>query len=290
MTLRSRSLEDLARYLYTASKEREKSQQALASLEFLERFAAFSDQPGAIDELSELLEREDEGLLALLKLPLTELGLVPSQFLSSTPCVTGRVPYGRARTRERTSQMGLRLRRNLKSREASAKEEMKEACALIAGKRRMIDLLFLSHFDSDHVSGIATLAKRAKVGTVVIPYLDELDRIAILAHASATGKLTSTLVGAVSDPPSWFRGRGAMRVVEIGQGGPSTRSVFVSVDPGLPPDTGDARFGDAILIDPKGQVVSLPTEGTSRVEAGLLGNSWVKLILERAGEWCFFRS
>ena len=44
-------------------------------------------------------------------------------------------------------------------------------------KDECIDLLFLSHFDYDHVSGVKYLLSRCHVKDVVLPYLDETEKI-----------------------------------------------------------------------------------------------------------------
>ncbi len=44
-------------------------------------------------------------------------------------------------------------------------------------KGKVIDVLFISHFDKDHVSGIPFLKKHCKIKKVIIPYLSEEDRL-----------------------------------------------------------------------------------------------------------------
>ena len=48
-----------------------------------------------------------------------------------------------------------------------------------AGTRRRIDLLVLSHFDHDHVSGVVSLLKEFKIGTLVLPYMPLAQRLII---------------------------------------------------------------------------------------------------------------
>lgn len=45
-----------------------------------------------------------------------------------------------------------------------------------------VDMLYLSHLDSDHISGIDQLLKRCKVKKIVLPYLNEGDRYFTLLH------------------------------------------------------------------------------------------------------------
>jgi hypothetical protein len=71
-----------------------------------------------------------------------------------------------------------------------------------------IDLLFLSHFDSDHVNGVDLLLSQVKVHEVVLPYLNEDMLVAILARDAARGALTGVMIEAVSDLSGWFGSRG----------------------------------------------------------------------------------
>ncbi|CUX10237.1 MBL fold metallo-hydrolase [Agrobacterium deltaense] len=78
-----------------------------------------------------------------------------------------------------------------------------------------IDLLFLSHFDSDHVNGVDLLLSQVKVRQVVLPYLDEEAVVAIIARDAARGSLTGVFVEAASDLPRWFGSRGVETVTFI---------------------------------------------------------------------------
>ena len=48
-----------------------------------------------------------------------------------------------------------------------------------AGNRRKIDLLILSHFDRDHISGVVRLISEFAVGTLVLPYMPLAQRLEI---------------------------------------------------------------------------------------------------------------
>lgn len=55
-------------------------------------------------------------------------------------------------------------------------------------KDRAIDLLFLSHLHRDHVNGLPRLLQgwRGKAQTIVLPYLDEVERVLVFAQSLAT--------------------------------------------------------------------------------------------------------
>ena len=66
-----------------------------------------------------------------------------------------------------------------------------KAVRSIVAKRvsRRLDMLFVSHFDRDHVCGIPYLLREKKglqVDMIVIPYLDDIDRIIAFGRNSAT--------------------------------------------------------------------------------------------------------
>ena len=50
-------------------------------------------------------------------------------------------------------------------------------------KDECIDLLFISHFDNDHVNGLKHLLNRCNVETVVLPYLENYEKILFTAKA-----------------------------------------------------------------------------------------------------------
>ncbi|MGJ5176528.1 MBL fold metallo-hydrolase [Bradyrhizobium oligotrophicum] len=99
--------------------------------------------------------------------------------------------------------------------------------------RRKIDLLFLSHFDADHVNGLEVLfagteGKPLDVDTVVAPYLDPIDRFASLGRAIAKDQCPPDLVDAVATPEDYFGDRGVRRLI----------LVKPDDDPGTPPGEG----------------------------------------------------
>ena len=78
-----------------------------------------------------------------------------------------------------------------------------------------IDLLFLSHLDSDHVNGVDLLLSQVQIREVVLPYLDQETLVATIARDAARGALTGLLIEAVSDLPGWFGSRGVETVTFV---------------------------------------------------------------------------
>lgn len=158
------------------------------------------------------------------------------------------------------------------------------------GARGEIDCLFLSHLDSDHISGIdRLLVASGGVKEVVLPYLDDIDRLIVAAHDSATGRLTGELLTFLGDMARWFGTRGVDRVTFI-----SPRSD--DDDPEMPspefprggePDKGKgeifAKWSQTSDRQPvrKGRIANLPKrilvqrlQTTSMLD---LGSSWGSL-------------
>src|SRR5690606_22385044 len=62
-------------------------------------------------------------------------------------------------------------------------DEIENLAAMIgtpsAGRRPRIDLIFISHFDKDHVNGLLKLLERFEVGRLVIPFIPLHKRLVI---------------------------------------------------------------------------------------------------------------
>lgn len=116
-------------------------------------------------------------------------------------------------------------------------------------------LLFLSHFDSDHVSGLKTLLQSVKIDTVVVPYLDELARAVVLVHAVADRQPTTELRRLLFDQAGWFGRRGVRRLIEVAPGPPVPDSFAGGRPEGL--ESGGGGF-DAILLSPFKEPIETP--------------------------------
>lgn len=84
----------------------------------------------------------------------------------------------------------------------------------IAGAR--IDMLFLSHLDNDHVSGVDKLLLAAsEVEEVVLPYLGDTDWALHLASGASSGALSGNFADLAADPAGWFGARGVRRITYV---------------------------------------------------------------------------
>lgn len=83
---------------------------------------------------------------------------------------------------------------------------------------RSVDVLFLSHLDEDHISGVEHLLETTSVRIVVLPYLSPFERVVLLAKtvartASATAAASASTVAL--QPYAWLKGLGVQRCVFV---------------------------------------------------------------------------
>lgn len=74
-------------------------------------------------------------------------------------------------------------------------------------ENEIIDILFISHFDADHVNGILTLKERvSKIAHVVLPELTEEEKIILMAKSRAYRESYKIQL-LIEDPNSFFNGK-----------------------------------------------------------------------------------
>jgi hypothetical protein len=132
-----------------------------------------------------------------------------------------------------------------------------------------IDWLFVSHFDTDHVSGLETLMSRAVVVDVMVPYLNERELVIQLLYEAGRNSLSRTLVELAADPAGYFLSRGAERVTFL-NGGASERPELAE-DPDRPLPEGR---GWEIKCYPPPRALKPP----KWAKTGLTGESAVRII------------
>lgn len=83
------------------------------------------------------------------------------------------------------------------------------------GYRKQIDLLCISHFDSDHVCGLELLLQRVKVGTLVLPYLTIGARLHFAAELREEAEFAASSVAVLTlDPIGYLQRQGLMDNIE----------------------------------------------------------------------------
>lgn len=87
-----------------------------------------------------------------------------------------------------------------------------------------IDMVCLSHFDSDHVNGVEALLEKVRIGTLVLPYLSVEARLALACTISGSEPAAHQLAVMIVDPSRYLVERGLRERVErviLVQGGPA---------------------------------------------------------------------
>ena len=82
-------------------------------------------------------------------------------------------------------------------------------------RNEKIDVLYLSHIHRDHVNGFNELTKRVEIDRVVLPYLDEYDKLSAIADCESRNALTDDVREMIINPGRWFVENGAGRVTLV---------------------------------------------------------------------------
>ena len=118
-------------------------------------------------------------------------------------------------------------------------------------KRPVIDLLVISHFDTDHISGIVELLDRFQVQTLMLPYMPLPQRLAVAFAQEATDG--SDLFNVLINPIAFFsaEGRGwkIREIVFVGPSGDDGPGDY----PENAPEPGSNESGELQLTVPEGE-------------------------------------
>ncbi len=123
-----------------------------------------------------------------------------------------------------------------------------------------VDILFISHFDEDHIKGLKTLFGKVEVKSAVIPYIDEFERLYLYAAASSVGKASDEFRLCMSSPYQWLRDNGVKSIVVVGGDdedddddgdGDNYEAFHAPIEPGADrPKILNYREEDSIPIEP----------------------------------------
>lgn len=104
------------------------------------------------------------------------------------------------------------------SRKSFIEREVQRVRKKIENTAKKINLLVISHFDADHVNGIASLLAKMQVDTVIIPYIIPLYRLAIAAKYPNEKK---DYYSFMSNPVKFLTDRGVKNIILLGGSSPS---------------------------------------------------------------------
>lgn len=97
---------------------------------------------------------------------------------------------------------------HLKKHYARRDSEIDNLAAMVGpnpvGRRPRIDLVFISHFDKDHVNGLLKLLQRFEVGRLVLPYIPLHERLLIAFSGQSTQRYPWQLF--ITAPSSYIQG------------------------------------------------------------------------------------
>ncbi len=79
----------------------------------------------------------------------------------------------------------------------------------------IVDALFVSHFDRDHINGLDYLLSKVKVRRIFLPYLTDLDTFMLGAKLLMDDDITKNSADILADPVRWFKERGATEVIGV---------------------------------------------------------------------------
>jgi hypothetical protein len=124
-----------------------------------------------------------------------------------------------------------------------------------------IHLLFVSHFDADHVSGLKTLleAFRNRVDVVVVPYLTSDDMLSVLGRALIARRCPLDFIEQLIDPRTWFRQYGVKHVIRLQPPPPAQPGGAEGPDTPRAPDPGS--ISKKIVPSEQPQPVVLKPDG-----------------------------
>ncbi len=83
------------------------------------------------------------------------------------------------------------------------------------GRNDLADVLFISHFDFDHVGGLDRLLLKLKIHTAILPYISKAERLGLIADGLLGGRLDSSYARFCQDPAGWLGERGVDVVIFV---------------------------------------------------------------------------
>jgi hypothetical protein len=108
----------------------------------------------------------------------------------------------------------------------------------------LIEILFISHVHSDHVSGIEYLLTKRTVNQIVLPYLEGDTCLMLMAQAAMSGTLTPSYRTFLNDPLAWFAQRAPNARVVYVDGDDGEGEIPGPPEPPLPADDLSEEEGD----------------------------------------------
>ena len=136
-----------------------------------------------------------------------------------------------------------------------------------------IDILFISHFDEDHVSMIEKLANRRRIKRVVLPLLPVEETVVLQAYYHQTGNSIGERL--LTDPIGFFEKETAVLYVDqAGNESVEPLNSSVEVDRAFSTDT------DVVVLTPNGDQLDAEPRGCIKIPSGTM-------IFVPCHTWCY---
>ena len=166
------------------------------------------------------------------------------------------------------------------------------AASTIAKRRpsRLLDMLFVSHFDRDHICGIPHLLhprKGMQVDTIVMPYLDDVDRIIAFgrcADRAETGASARFHEDMVVDPVDTMGRFDPRQIILIMPSDEDSEAGFFDLPPADPPSS-PARGAPWKAADANGGRAAPPQARTTSDGATVLRRAEFDIAGRDSGGW-----
>lgn len=159
-------------------------------------------------------------------------------------------------------------------------------------RERRIDILFLSHFDEDHVNGVPYLldpVDGVKADTVVLPWVDDVERLIAFGRAASRGREVGGFFRSfIVDPVAALDVFGPRRILLVrhGSGEPDDGDVIDLRPDGRDPD---GPFGAKVVRDGVRRAGTANPEPISGVSATVyvIYDDVIVDVSAGAGSWVF---
>jgi hypothetical protein len=123
------------------------------------------------------------------------------------------------------------------------------------------------------------LLDKVEINTVVIPYIDLVDKAVVMTVEVANSKMSDQFTSFIRGIPEWFIEHGARRVIQVKSGdGDSTPGIFSRERP-LGNDSDMNHSSTMTFINGKGKIQNIDKSGIVDAEAGCCWN------IELESEW-----
>lgn len=161
------------------------------------------------------------------------------------------------------------------SRKWSQMDRLISSLVVRLAPKRFVDMVCISHFDSDHVHGMETLLGSVKVGALVLPYLSLQARLGLACQLSGSEPSSHRLAAMITDPSHYLAERGLRdrvgRIIMVqGEPSPDSDGAVLSDDEPRRPDV--SREDESLARN-----IRVATRPLGAQEVGYQEDAWIEI-------------